>query len=175
MHCNVSSAHRGFKSVRLRVRPDGEARAATRTVRLGPVSTPADPEDTARIVAFAMDLARAGETELLRRYVTGGFPVNHPDPDGNTVLMLAAYHGHPGTVSMLIAAGADVDRTNSRGQSPLAGAIFKAEDEVAALLVTAGADPDAGRPSARATAAMFGRDELLHASPGAGEHRTNLE
>lgn len=53
--------------------------------------------------------------------------------------------------------GADVDRLNDRGQSPLAGAVFKAEDEVVATLLASGADPDAGTPSARATAEMFGR------------------
>ena len=54
-------------------------------------------------------------------------------------------------------AGADVDRVNDRGQAPLAGAVFKGEDEVVATLLGLGADPDAGTPSARATAEMFGR------------------
>ena len=53
--------------------------------------------------------------------------------------------------------GADVDRVNDRGQAPLADAVFKGEDEVVATLLGLGADPDAGTPSARATAEMFGR------------------
>ncbi|WP_426244478.1 ankyrin repeat domain-containing protein [Nocardioides sp. LHG3406-4] len=120
-----------------------------------------DPGDLERIVAFAMDLAREGRTELLAEYVDGGFPANHPDPDGNTALMLAAYHGHADTVSMLLERGADVDRLNNRGQSPLAGALFKGEDEVVQVLRTAGADLDAGTPSARDTARMFGTEHLL--------------
>ena len=60
-------------------------------------------EELARIVAFATDCARDGQTALLDEFVRGGFPVDHPDSAGNTVLMLAAYHGHPATVAMLLA------------------------------------------------------------------------
>ncbi len=120
-----------------------------------------DPADQRRIVEFAMDLAREGRTDLLATYVDGGFPANHPDPDGNTALMLAAYHGQAETVAMLVERGADVDRPNDRGQSPLAGALFKGEDEVVRVLLAAGADPDAGAPSARETARMFGTEHLL--------------
>jgi hypothetical protein len=35
--------------------------------------------------------------------------------------------------------------------------VFKGEDEVVATLLARGADPDAGSPTARATAEMFGR------------------
>jgi uncharacterized protein len=119
-----------------------------------------DPE----LVALAhqmFDLARAGETERLAAYVESGVPVDLTDASGNTLLMLAAYHGHAETVAALTGRGADPDRVNDRGQSPLAGAVFKAEDEVARVLLAAGADPDAGTPTARETAAMFGRPELF--------------
>ncbi len=106
------------------------------------------------------DLARAGETERLSAYVEAGLPVDLTDSAGNTLLMLAAYHGHAGTVSMLAAHGADVNRLNDRGQSPLAGAVFKGEGEVVTALLEAGADPEAGSPSARETARMFGQGEL---------------
>jgi uncharacterized protein len=117
-----------------------------------------------RVVELAhqmFDLARAGETEQLRAYVEAGVPVDLTDASGNTLLMLAAYHGHATTVGMLARAGADVDRLNDRGQSPLAGAVFKGEDAVVEELLTAGADPDAGTPTARETARMFGRSDLL--------------
>jgi len=83
------------------------------------------------------------------------------DGEGNTLLMLAAYHGHAETVQGLIDRGADVDLPNNRNQAPIAGAIFKGEDEIVALLRAAGADLDAGTPSARETAELFGRAELL--------------
>jgi ankyrin repeat protein len=113
------------------------------------------------IAHACFDFARAGDTERLRAYVGGGVPVNLTDAAGNTLLMLAAYHGHAETVSVLVTLGADPDRTNDRGQSPLSGAIFKAEDGVVAALLAAGAGLDVGTPSARATAQMFDRGELL--------------
>lgn len=119
------------------------------------------PADLARIVAFATDCARDGQTGLLAQYVDGGFPVDHPDPQGNTVLMLAAYHGHADTVRMLLERGADPDRLNDRGQSPVAGALFKGEDEVVRVLVAAGADLDHGTPTGRDAARMFGTGHLL--------------
>ena len=104
-----------------------------------------------------LDLAREGHSERLTAYVGAGVPADLTDAAGNTLLMLAAYHGHAATVRALAGLGADVDRLNDRGQSPLAGAVFKGEDDVVAALLELGADPDAGAPTARATAEMFGR------------------
>lgn len=118
-------------------------------------------EQTRRVVALAMDLARQGRTEELLEFLDHGLPANTQDEDGDSLLMLAAYHGHSATVTALIEQGADVDLRNGRNQSPVAGALFKGEDDVVAVLVEAGADLDGGEPSARATAQMFGRQGLL--------------
>ena len=119
------------------------------------------PEETQRVVELAMHFAREGMTEELAGFVDHGLPTDVRDADRNTPLMLAAYHGHAATVQMLVDHGADVDARNARDQSPVAGAVFKGEDDVVHVLVAAGADLDAGTPSARATAEMFGRPELL--------------
>nr|WP_232805541.1 ankyrin repeat domain-containing protein [Glycomyces xiaoerkulensis] len=119
-----------------------------------------DEEDFRQIAEAAFDLARTGRTERLMRFVEAGLPVDLVNGSGDSLLMLAAYHGHADTVRALIGAGADVDRRNDRDQSPLAGAVFKDFGAVAAALLEAGADPDAGTPSARQTAAMFDRDWL---------------
>ena len=107
------------------------------------------------------DAARNGDADTISTFVTAGAPIDMQDAQGNTMLMLAAYHGQATVVAVLVEAGANVDLTNDRGQSPLAGAVFKDEADVVALLVAAGADPDAGAPTARETAAMFGRDSLF--------------
>jgi uncharacterized protein len=123
--------------------------------------TDAPDEELVELAHQMFDLARAGETDRLEAYVEAGVPVDLTDASGNTLLMLAAYHGHPGTVSMLARRGADVNGLNDRGQSPLAGAVFKGEDEVVAALLVAGADPESGTPTARETASMFGRPDLF--------------
>ena len=113
------------------------------------------------IAHACFDFARAGDTGRLQAYVEQGVPVNLTDATGNTLLMLSAYQGHAASVSALVDLGADPNRTNDRGQSPLAGAVFKGEDEVVRVLLAAGADPDVGTPSARATAQMFDRSDLM--------------
>lgn len=107
------------------------------------------------------DAARLGDTETLTSYIDRGVPVDMTEATGNTLLMLAAYHGHAQTVAALLTRGADPDRLNDRSQSPLAGALFKGEDDVARLLLEAGADLDVGSPTARETAVMFERAQLL--------------
>lgn len=134
---------------------------------MDPSDDATNPDHTAldpRAVALAQDLlddAREGRTERLVQHLDAGVPVELTDASGNTLLMLAAYHGHAVTVAALTARGAVVDALNDRGQSPLAGAVFKGEDAVVRVLLEAGADPDAGHPTARETAAMFGRADLL--------------
>jgi ankyrin repeat protein len=119
-----------------------------------------DPE----VVEFAtkiFDLARQGGTEALVAYVDAGVPANLTNDRGDSLVMLAAYHGHAGAVRALLVRGAEADRINDRGQTPLAGAVFKGEHEVIEVLLEAGADPAAGTPSAVDTARMFDKAELL--------------
>jgi uncharacterized protein len=120
-----------------------------------------DPE----LVEFAtklFGLARTGQTAALSAYVDGGVPADLTNDAGDSLLMLAAYHGHAGTVRALVERGADPGRPNDRGQTPLAGAVFKKEPEVVRALLDAGADPEAGTPSAVEAARMFGHDDFLN-------------
>lgn len=107
------------------------------------------------------DMARTGATIELAAYVDQGVPANLTNDRGDSLLMLAAYHGHADLVDALLQRGADPNRANDRGQTPLAGAVFKAEDDVMRVLLAGGADPLVGSPSALDTARMFGREELL--------------
>lgn len=119
-----------------------------------------DPE-VVELATKVFDLARGGDTGTLAAYVDAGVPVNLTNDRGDSLLMLAAYHGHAPSVTALVARGADPDRANDRGQTPLAGAVFKGEDAVIRALLDAGADPAAGTPSALDTARMFGKADLL--------------
>ncbi|UWE11467.1 ankyrin repeat domain-containing protein [Actinacidiphila bryophytorum] len=122
---------------------------------------PAHDPEVLQLAAQVFDLARQGDTDKLAAYIDAGVPANLTNDRGDTLLMLAAYHGHADTVGALLERGAEADRANDRGQTPLAGAVFKGEREVIAALVAGGADPAAGTPSAVETARLFGKDDLL--------------
>ncbi|MFF4313384.1 ankyrin repeat domain-containing protein [Streptomyces sp. 900105755] len=119
-----------------------------------------DPE-VVELATKIFDLARQGRTEELVAYLDAGVPANLTNDRGDSLVMLAAYHGHAAAVRELLARGAEADRVNDRGQTPLAGAVFKGETDVVKVLVEAGADPAAGTPSAVDTARMFGKTEVL--------------
>lgn len=111
-----------------------------------------------QIVDFAhrmFELAREGGTDELAHNLELGLPPNLTNGKGDTLLMLAAYHDHPETVRVLLAAGAETDRTNDRGQTALGAGVFRQNEQTVRALLEAGANPDAGGPSAREMAAFF--------------------
>ncbi|MER6299003.1 ankyrin repeat domain-containing protein [Kitasatospora sp. NPDC001539] len=118
----------------------------------------------AEVIALAgklFDAARAGDTAVLTAAVDAGVSADLTNGSGDTLVMLAAYHGHAGTVEALLGRGADPDRANDKGQTPLAGAVFKGEADVVRALVAHGADPRAGVPSALDAARMFGGEDMI--------------
>jgi hypothetical protein len=124
-----------------------------------PTGTP--DEALVELATKLFDFARSGDTEPLVEYIRAGVPVNLTNTGGDTLIMLAAYHGHADTVRALLAEGADPNRVNDKGQTPIAGAVFKGETEVVTALFEGGADPAAGQPSAIDAAHVFGQPELL--------------
>ena len=122
---------------------------------------PAPGPEVLQLAEKVFNLARQGDTGTLAAYVDAGVPANLCNDNGDTLVMLAAYHGHPQTVAALLERGAGPDRPNDRGQTPLAGAVFKGERTVIEALLHGGADPTAGTPSAVETARMFGNDDLV--------------
>jgi uncharacterized protein len=128
---------------------------------------PIDP-GVIELAGRVFDLARGGHTGELVAYVDAGVPVNLTNDKGDTLLILAAYHGHPDTVAALLDRHADHARVDDRGQTALAAAVFRQSEDTVRSLLRAGADPDAGGPSARATAAFFdlpAMTELLAGHP----------
>jgi len=120
------------------------------------------PDDEAVALAHRLfQAAREGDTGLLRTYLDAGAPATMTNTVGDSLLMLAAYHGHAETVQLILEHGGEANTANDRGQTPLAGAAFKGYTDVSRVLLDAGADPDAGSPSARAAAQMFARTDIL--------------
>ena len=139
--------------------------------------TPPMDDDVRLLAERLFDMARHGETAQLAAYLDAGAPTDIMTPTGDTMLMLAAYHGWVETVEMLLVRGADPDATNDRGQSPLGGAAFHGNRPVVEALLAGGADPahrdGAGRTPAE-YAGAFGhralglrlREAELAADPG---------
>jgi ankyrin repeat protein len=122
-----------------------------------------DPE-TLAFAARVFDAARTGAIEEFEGLLAHGFPPNLANDKGDTLLMLASYHGHAALVRLLIAHGADPARLNDRGQTPLAGAAFKGYADVVEALLDGGAPVDQAGPDGRTalmTAAMFNRIALV--------------
>ena len=111
----------------------------------------------------AADLARNGDAAGLGALLKGGQAVDARDAKGNTLLMLASYHGKTEVVKLLLKSGATVDLRNDKGQTPLGGVAFKGYVEIATLLLDAGADPlaDQGGSTPADFATLAGKSEIL--------------
>ena len=73
-----------------------------------PAGRKQEPEPDAAVLQFAakvFNLARQGEVDTLAAYVDAGVPANLCNDKGDTLVMLAAYHGHPQTVSVIDMSG----------------------------------------------------------------------
>lgn len=142
-----------------------EPGAQSSMVNQSQTETPKDasqlPPEAIDLATKLFDFARQGKTAELRQYIFAGVPMNLTNHKGDTLLMLAAYHGHLESVTMLLEKGADTDVLNERGQSPLAGAVFKGHDDIVKAMVEKGADLHAGHPNAIDSAIMFKREECL--------------
>jgi len=126
-------------------------------------SAPSD-EEALGLVRSAFRFARAGDAGPLARALDRGVPPDVCNENGDSLLMLASYHGHLAATRLLLERGADPELRNLRGQSPLAGAAFKGDAGIAALLLEHGAAADGAGPDGRTPlmfAAMFDRVAVL--------------
>ena len=124
------------------------------------MAAPLDDEEL-QFVQSLFDHAREGRTAELTAAVDAGVPVNLTNSAGDTLLILAAYHGHPETVAALLAREADTSRANDMGQTALGAAVFRQSAPIVTALLDAGADPDEGPKSATEIARFFDLPEML--------------
>ncbi len=131
------------------------------------MSRPEDiDDDILALLQRAFEYARTGATAGLCALIDAGAPANLANQRGDSLLMLAAYHGHEETVEALLRRGADPELTGDRGQTPLAGAAFHGDRAMVELLARHGADVNARDPQGRTPlmfAAMFDRAEAVDA------------
>jgi ankyrin repeat protein len=110
------------------------------------------------------NLVRDGDTERLAGLVQRGMPVNFRNEKGDSLIMLATYHGHLETSRLLLENGADANVANDQGQTPLAGVAYKGYEEIAKLLLQHGASVEGNSPDGKTPfmmAAMFNRVAIM--------------
>lgn len=127
---------------------------------------------TETLQPYLFDAARAGDAQLLSELIARGSEIDARDAQGNTALILAAYHGRLEALDTLLQAGTNPNLADARGNTALMGALFKGETAIAKrLLVDPRTDVDvrnhAGQTAAM-FAALFGRGELLEALAARG-------
>lgn len=114
-------------------------------------------------VKLSFDFARQDDAQSLKVMLDNGLNPNLANHKGDTLLMLASYHNALNCVELLLAKGAEVDKSNDRGHTPLAGVCFKGHGEVARLLLENGASINGcgGALNPINTAIMFRKKEIL--------------
>jgi hypothetical protein len=120
-------------------------------------------EDTLAFVRRVFGYARAGASAELAPLLAQGLPANLRNERGDSLLMLACYHGHLDTARLLLEHGADPEIMNDAGQAPLHGAAFKGDLAIATLLLEHGAQVDCAGPNGKTAllfAAMFNRTDI---------------
>ena len=112
----------------------------------------------------ALEAARSGNTIALRQLLDRGVPVNARNEKGDSLLMLASYHGHALSAELLLARGANPELANDRGQTPLQGVAYKGDLALIRVLLDGRARIDGGGPDGKTPlmfAAMFNRVEVV--------------
>ena len=109
-------------------------------------------------------LVRAGDAARLAPLLERGLPASLRNERGDSLLLVASYHGHLEVARVLLEHGADPEERNPLGQSPLAGAAFKGDLEMVGLLLEHGARVDAPAQEGKTPlmlSAMFDRTDVL--------------
>lgn len=107
-------------------------------------------------VQQVFQLASGGDATTLAARLNKGLPPNKSNDKGDTLLMVAAYHGHGEPAQELLHAGADLEHFNDMAQTPWGAAAFKSYLPQAPL--AHGAQPDVAPPGGETPLmlAMFG-------------------
>lgn len=130
------------------------------------MSDPSLDADAQDFAARVFDAARQGDADQLAGWLDQGLPVDLTNHRGDTLVMLASYHGHLEATRVLLAHDADVERHNDDGHSPLAGAAFKGHLAMLELLLEHGANAESRSPDGKTPlmfAAMFDRLDAVKA------------
>ena len=129
--------------------PAGDrARALARLATLSSASARRDPLGKMHPELLLALAAKFGADGLVRTLLADGVPADPPDTrydHPRSPLGYAAAAGNVEAARLLVAAGADVARSDSGFGTPLHGAVASGSRELVDLLIASGADPDAAQ------------------------------
>lgn len=130
---------------------------------LGSACEIAFDDTTLRFLQQIFQWVRSGSSEELAPLLAQRLPPNLRNEQGDSLLILAAYHGHEDVVRLLLEAGADTEVANDRGQTALCAAAFRGDAGIVRALLGHGAQVDGpqGGRTAFMVAAMFNRVEIM--------------
>src|SRR5690554_3344505 len=121
-------------------------------------------DESYRMVQQLFQVVRSGDSEQVERLLHMGLVPNLRDEKGNSLLMLAAYHGQADLVRVLLSFGADPELVNDRGQTPLQAVAFKGDVETGRALLSGGAEVNGCGEDGKTPlmyAAMFARMPMI--------------
>ncbi len=116
----------------------------------------------------ALDSARMGDAAELVELLNRGIDPNTVDPQGNTLLILAAREGQLEAVEALLKYRVRIDYRNPAGDSALMLAVLRGHDRVARVLLKGGAQVNHDGWGPLHYAAFEGREALLEPLLAAG-------
>ncbi len=124
-----------------------------------------DEANLAKLREVAFEAAREGDVKALSAYFEIGQPVDVANKRGDTLLILAAYHGHEDAVRVILARPkVPVDARNKMGFTATTGAAYKGYVGIVKMLAEKGADLNAANDRGQTPlmfAALFGRVEVV--------------
>ena len=115
-----------------------------------------------------------GDANTVAFYLNKGMDPDTADPDGNTILMIAARVGHEEVVKLLISRKASVARRSAHGDTALMMACLKGKLAIARLLVANGAQINQSDWTPLHYAAFEGRAEVISYLIEKGAHKDAL-
>jgi len=126
----------------------------------------------AELQEIALNFAREGNTQELKKMLTAGINVNLSTHKEDSLLMLASYNGNYETTKLLIENNADLNKVNAREQTPLEGVCFKGDLDIVKLLIENGADFEG---KAIVYASMFGNMDIVEYLKSQGVAKKSLK
>lgn len=122
-------------------------------------------KDSEQLIELFFDAARVGNNEVLNEFIHAGFPINEPNAQSYTALMVAAYYGHESSVDLLLKKGANACIEDKRGNTAFMGALIKGEVKIAKTLYKAdcsyGDHRNKSGLSLTEFATLFGQQKVL--------------